>query len=246
MSADPAIWATWYDVDDNDRQSFLRWLYETYLPALAATPRYAWVAHYEEKDAPPQSLRADGTLSIGRSDEEVGGHRYITMIAAASVQPFLDPLFSTAESKVTKDAGRFLALRRGVRRSLFVELQRVVGSAPGAAEHPPLPGPAIQFGTFRMQTPEDDFDAAAFYEQNRLPELARSVHCVRTRKLISVAGWPKHGVLYEFVSVAGRNAHWDAQRRAKEAGDPRQAWGINERTLHTPGSPVVAVRTWPA
>jgi hypothetical protein len=243
---DRAIWAVWYDLDDRDRLTFLSWLHETYLPALASTSAFAWVAHYQECEAPPQSERKpDGSLVIGHTREDMGnGHQYMVLVGADAPRRFLDPLFLTEESKVVEGAGHFLAQRRGIRYSLFVEQERVTGRAPGAADYPPMPGPAIQFGSFRLQSPEDEFEGGAWYSQDRLPLMARSVQCIRTRKLVSVAGWPKHGVIYEFTSIAARNELWESERKAKAAG-AASSQGISAKTLHTPGSPVVATRTWP-
>jgi hypothetical protein len=39
---------------------------------------------------------------------------------------------------------------------------------------------------------------------------------IGTRKLVSVSGWAKHGVLYEFTSLAARAKNF----RAHEAKDP--------------------------
>ena len=243
---DQAIWAIWYDLDDADRAPFLDWLHAKYLPALALSPAFTWVAQYAQTNAPPQSVKADGSLSIGRTDEDVGtGHRYMTLIGAPTPRVFLNPLFAEAEAKAIDGAAAFLAMRRGLRRNLFVEQQRVLGSAPGAAEHPTVLSAAIQFGTFRMRTPENEFELNAFYEQNRLPAMARSARSIRTRKLVSVAGWAKHGVIYEFDSIAGRNEVWAESARRKKDGDPAEQWQISHNTLHTPGSPVTAERTWP-
>jgi hypothetical protein len=64
------------------------------------------------------------------------------------------------------------------------------------------------------------------------------------RKLVSVSGWAKHGVLYEFTSLDARNAHFPGHE--KDHPD-RKAWSDRLVTslIHAPGSPNVATRLWP-
>jgi hypothetical protein len=69
--------------------------------------------------------------------------------------------------------------------------------------------------------------------------------CVRARKLVSVSGWAKHAVIFEFASLEARNQHFVNH----EAEHPeRAAWTdkVVRRLIHAPGSPSVARRIWPA
>ena len=106
------------------------------------------------------------------------------------------------------------------------------------------PGPAIQMGSFRTQTVEDEFDLAAWYAQYRLPHMSRMPGCIATRKLVSVAGWAKHSVLYEFTSLDARQQ--DFQNHESLALDDKE-WTnkIITYTVHAPGSPSVGKRLWP-
>ena len=64
---------------------------------------------------------------------------------------------------------------------------------------------------------------------------------IAIRKLVSVSGWAKHGVLYEFTSLEERNKKF----RAHEAKDPKTAQWTEEvvvKLMHAPGSPNVAQR----
>ena len=68
--------------------------------------------------------------------------------------------------------------------------------------------------------------------------------CVGIRKMVSVTGWAKHSVLYEFVSVEARNKHFPDHEKA----NPKmEAWTdtLVRKLLHAPGSPNVAGRIWP-
>ena len=67
---------------------------------------------------------------------------------------------------------------------------------------------------------------------------------VRTRRLCSIAGWAKHGVLYEFTSKEEREKYF----RAYENKDPAMAtWtdSLRRSLIHAPGSANVAYRLWP-
>jgi hypothetical protein len=65
------------------------------------------------------------------------------------------------------------------------------------------------------------------------------------RKLLSVAGWAKHGIMYEFESLEGRLNHFEIPHEAK--GLEKDSWShkIVSTTIHAPGSPMVARRIWP-
>jgi hypothetical protein len=68
---------------------------------------------------------------------------------------------------------------------------------------------------------------------------------VRARKLLSVAGWAKHAILYEFVSADARRRIWNAMRAARDR-DGEKFRSIGPRTVHAPGSPTLGERTFPA
>ncbi len=99
-------------------------------------------------------------------------------------------------------------------------------------------------GSFRVRSVEEEFDLAAWYAQYRFPAMARMAGCIRTRKLVSVAGWAKHSVLYEFTSLEAR--HENFQKHESRALDEKN-WSnkIVKYTIHAPGSPSVGIRIWP-
>ena len=68
--------------------------------------------------------------------------------------------------------------------------------------------------------------------------------CVRVRNLASVSGWAKHGILYEFTSVAARNEHFVHH----ESSNPEmEAWTdhVVRKLVYASGSPSLAHRIWP-
>ncbi len=75
--------------------------------------------------------------------------------------------------------------------------------------------------------------------------MARIPGVIATRKLVSVAGWAKHGILYEFTSLAARLEHFEVPHESL-ALDPKEWTGrVGSATIHTPGSPVIGPRIWP-
>jgi len=104
--------------------------------------------------------------------------------------------------------------------------------------------PCIQLGSFNAGTWQDEDELLSWYAHFRLPSLNKMPGCIAIRKLVSVSGWAKHGVLYEFTSLEDRAK----QFRAHEAADEKMAKWTEEvvvKLMHAPGSPNVAQRIWP-
>ena len=43
---DESIRIVWYDLLEDGKDEYLKWLHETYLPAIMARPGILWAAHY--------------------------------------------------------------------------------------------------------------------------------------------------------------------------------------------------------
>ena len=237
------FWATWYDLDAQDAAGHLAWLHAEHLPRLAATPGWAWVAHYRYVGGGEQMDAVKSTVVSHTDDDIGGGTQYLLIAGAGSPHVFFAPRADQAPVDPAT-AGR-LAQRRGARTAAFVQEARVEGPAgPGPTPLSP-PSPAIQFGTLRARTVEAEFDLIAWYAQYRLPAMSRMPGCVRTRKLSGIAGWPRHGILYEFESLQARLSHFE-QGHEHLALDPAQWTGrITRASWHAPGSPFIGERTWP-
>ncbi len=240
---DNGIWATWYDLDDGTRDRFLDWLHADYLPALKQRPGYAWVAHYRNEVGGP-AMRHLGQDILARPDEDVGGGaQFLMLVGAASPHVFLAP--SVMEPEIPPQFRDMLALRRGLRTAIFAEEARVSG--PAARSRPPgtTPAPGIQMGSFRVRSLEEEFDLGCWYAQYRLPYMAQAPGSVGTRKLLSVAGWAKHSILYEFTSLEARLKNFEEPHELLSA-DPKEWTGrVVRYTIHAPGSPFVGTRIWP-
>lgn len=243
---DQAIKATWYDLPAGGNADYLRWFHEDYLPAMVQLPGRLWAAHYRITGGGAR-LYGDAADRFARADEaEVGGGKdYLMLIGAGSPHAFFTP--TRAENAVEEDAAtlRMKACWAGARTCVFAEEARVNGPEYDQKVPSGTPGPAIQMGSFRTKTVADEFDLAAWYAQYRLPAMARMPGCIATRKLLSVAGWAKHSVLYEFVSLEARQKHF---HQHESLGLDKTVWTnkIISYTIHAPGSPSIGQRIWPA
>lgn len=241
---DRGIWAMWYDLPAEGRDDFLAWLHDTRLPALRDDAAHLWAAHYEIAGGGADMDKIADHLARPEGADEVGtGTQFVILVGAASPHDFfaagMDPMsgpIGTVPPGVAEPLGK--------RVCVFAEEDRVAGPAFEQRLPDGTPGPAIQMGSFRTMTVADEFDLAAWYTQYRFPAMAAMGGTIRTRKLVSVAGWAKHSVMYEFLSLEDRAAHF--QNHESLALD-ETVWTnkIINYTVHAPGSPSVAKRVWP-
>lgn len=240
---DDGIWATWYDLGDAGKVDYLDWLHGEHLPGLMARPGIAWAAHYEITGG-----GSDMAKIHDRLNRPVGGvptgQDYLVLVGATSPHVFFDPRIDEWEAGLEGTARAMLDRRVGARTCVFVTEEMITGPEYDARPAGTTPAPAIQMGSFRTATLADEFDLAAWYAQYRLPAMSRMPGCVATRKLVSVAGWAKHSILYEFTSLDARQAHF--QNHESLALD-ETVWTnkIITYTVHAPGSPSVGRRIWP-
>jgi len=237
------FWATWYDLPPAEAPRFLDWLHASYLPILSARPGWSWVAHYRYRGGGPQMDEVK-TRVVSHTDDDIGrGTQYLLLAAAPSPHVFFAPRVDEIEGP--PGCAEMLALREGLRTAAFVQEARVEGpSSPGSQAVSP-PAPAIQMGTLRARTLDAGFDLIAWYAQYRLPSMARMTGCVRTRKLAGIAGWPQHGILYEFESLAMRLAHFERGHESLALDQAHWTGRITRASWHAPGSPFIGERTWP-
>ncbi|MDO9435826.1 hypothetical protein [Hydrogenophaga sp.] len=242
---DNGLWATWYDLDDQDRDTFLSWMHGSYLPYLQGLPGHAWVAHYRNVGTGPALATYHDIAGHAPGDQKIAtGSQYVVLVGAASSHSFFHP-YVMDRIEPDGQAREMLAKRRGMRTVIFAEEARVNGPAGHARLPGSTPAPAIQFGTYSIQSPEAELDLGCWYAQQRFPVMARMQGSVLTRKYLSSSGWAKHGIMYEFESLEARTRQFEEPEESKIV-DPKEWTGrIVRTTLHTPGSPVVGERIWP-
>ena len=130
--------------------------------------------------------------------------------------------------------------RSRVRTCIFLEVARVDG--PEVEKRGPglTPGPTIQMGSFNINALENEEEMGAWYTQVRYPRIKEVEGCVGMRKLVSVSGWAKHAVIYEFLSPENIQSYLNKELETVEWS--RQMVG---KLVHAPGSPCQGRRIWP-
>jgi len=240
---DLGIWATWFDLDPGDRDHFQDWAHRTYLPYLRTLPGVAWVAQYGHEGG--GAKMADlVTNVIGRTTEQIGqGTQFLILVGAPSPHTFFNPHIDDLSWPDGFEA--MLALQRGHRSAVMVEVHRTTGPD---GESTPLggpPGPYIQMGSFCMANIEKEFELGKWYAQHRLPYMAQMPGCIATRKYVGVAGWAKHAVMYEFTSAEARLQQFEIKHETHDLDADVWHTNVLPFTVHSPGSPLIGPRLWP-
>jgi hypothetical protein len=238
---DRGLWITWYDLPVEGRNAYFSWLHGTYLPAVLKRSGYLWAAHYASQDLEGGADNATRYKHI--DDPKVGkGYHYMLLIAATDANVFGDPVPSVLNAVLPEEGKKMLAMRMGERMNLFTETGRREGRAFGAYKEGMLGTQCIQVGSFDCPT-ELEEEMHAGYVLERLPKMCATPSCVRVRKLNSVAGWAKHGILYEFASKEG----FDRDYAPAVANSPLGLNGhsVVPNLVHAPNGPNSAVRIWP-
>jgi hypothetical protein len=234
---DRGIWATWYDLPAEGRDEYIDYLHGVYLPAMLRRGGYLWAAHVQNVDSPEREAASYQRLTHTDDPSVPQGYRYLLLFGAEDPHVFVAPDAEEIKSTLSAEERRILRLQTAARSVIFTEVGRVDG--PSAARRAPgiSPGPVIQFGTFNINALENEVEMNAWYAKSRLPLVARGEGNLGARRLVSIAGWPKHGILYEFVSL---------EAAGKNLADPSD-WSrrVVDNLVHAPHSPTLGVRIWP-
>ena len=241
---DQGIRIVWYDLNEEDKETYIEWLHHDYLPKVLSRPGILWAAHYKiiKSDKTIQKLSA----YVGRDENAVDvpkGSDYALIIGAGSPHVFFKPSFDEIEASDPKTL-EMIRLRRESRTVVCTEQARVNGPEYGTRAVDTTPGPFIQLGHFRVRSIEEEFDLAAWYADYRLPTISCMAGAIAARKMVTVAGWAKHVVLYEFIS---REAH-EVNFMGHESlafSDGEWTHRVVKYTQHAPGSPSIGKRLWP-
>lgn len=240
---DCGLWITWYDLPDiakKARDEYLSWLHGDYIPRVLARPGVSWAAHYATETQPLYSGKK-GRLTRTDDPSVPNGTQFMLLFGGLGPHAFVNPTTALFHDTLPEEDKRLLALRCGVRTNILVEQARVIG--PAAGRFPAL-APCIQLGSFNSASYHDEDELADWYAQWYLASCAQVPGCVRARKWVSVSGWAKHVVLFEFESLEARNQNFINH---ESAYPERAAWTdrVVRRLIHAPGSPAVARRIWP-
>lgn len=239
---DRALWITWYDLQESARGAYLAWLRDTYVPQQLERPGFLWAAHYASEENIVYAGQK-GRLKHINDGSVPNGTRFILLFGGEQSNVFFEPAPGEAHARLPPADRKMLSARTGERVNIMMEQARVQGTDAGTLDPAMALSPCIQLGTFNPgPAPGDEENLIGWFAQCRLPLMTRMPGAVRTRKLVSVCGWAKHGILYEFASVAARN---EISLTYEEEHYPEQArWSdrIVRTVMHAPGSPSVAHR----
>ena len=231
---DRGIRAVWYDLSDQGRDEYLTWLHEVHLPRVLARPGVLWAAHIE--NTPRQSNRLPHT-----DDPSVPtGNQFLLLYGAADPHVLIDPSPAERRAAASSETREMLDRRVSSRPVTFVEVSRVDGPSVKSRGPGLTPGPIIQMGTFNSIDPDENEDELnTWYSRSRLPLMGPMTGSVGARKLVSISGWAKHSILYEFTTMEERDRYFV---------DTDQEWSekVVQKLMHAPGSPTLGTRIWPA
>jgi hypothetical protein len=137
-----------------------------------------------------------------------------------------------------------LAMRIGERVCIATEEARADGPEVKARDARLTPGPCIQLGSFNGSTIAAEDELLSWYADWRMTALSKLPGCIGIRKMVSVSGWAKHLVLYEFASLEARAKNLP---KLNELYPDMIQWTENAvpKLIHAPESPIVAQRLWP-
>jgi hypothetical protein len=244
---DRALWISWYDLPDGGRDAYLKWAHETYIPKIIKRPGILWGAHYKTEASVPMSgvpRGAPGRLRHTDDPAVPRGNACVMIFGAENAHAFAHPTPRKLHAELPAEDRKMLAVRTGERVNIFTDENRIGGPEAGRRDPKQALSPCIQLGSFNAGSADED-EILAWYAQWRLPSMNKLAGCVGVRKLVSVSGWAKHSVLYEFVSLEERNRHFPDHEKANPEMD---AWTdrLVRQLLHAPGSPGVAQRLFSA
>ncbi len=138
-----------------------------------------------------------------------------------------------------------LAMRIGERVNIMAEGGRIEGPEARDYKYGMTLAPCIQLGSYNCPWQHEE-EMLGWYVQATMRAMSALPGCVRMRKLSSVAGWAKHAVIYEFISLEARNEKFITHQKNRSAEAKAWAARITKPLIHAPGSSTLACRIWPA
>jgi len=236
MQLDRGIWVTWYDLLPGQRDAHLKWAHEEYIPAMLKQPGILWGCHYAEVEGGERA-------KIKRTEDPAVscGSKHMMLFGAEEASTFGKHTPDEMHAELSEASRKMLVQRVEPRTNIMAEYGRVQGpEGPNYKEGMTL-SPCIQFGTYNTDW-KNEQALMAYYAQGRMKFMSIMPTAIRTRKLVTVAGWAKHGVIYEFTSLEGRNKNFPGH-----GDEAMKAWSARmiPTLTHAPGSANLALRIWP-
>lgn len=226
-----SILATWFNLDAGPES-----LGPDYLDRMVNDHEAEWSALYQRAGDGP-AMRALGLAAARPEIDLPRGSDYLLLSGFSSSEKLFQPSF--LEWKSVQSAA-FSAQGSEVRHEIYVEDFRVDGPSGPVPEE--IPGEAIQFGAYTMQTLEADVELYHWYVQQRLRIMEETPGSLRTRKLVGATGWPRHAVLYEFDSLETRLTQHEERNESQTTMGETWTGQIAASAIYPWGSPFVGQR----
>ena len=236
--------AEWFDIDNEDKNKLCSWLHENFFPELQSQNGVNWVAHYEIVPHPETPYIKSAPLKKEIKDPLIpSGQENLVLTAANTPAIFFGP--NNDLEAMEKKHQLYLSKRANYRFAVFIEEEMVNG--PELHKQPFGSGgaPAMQFGSYNVDSIQDDIELAKWYRAERFPRLPVTRGMIRGRKFLSISGWAKHGVLWEFSEMDKNEYSFEHRFIEADRGENWHGRHVLEYVTHAPGSPHAGRRIWP-
>lgn len=239
------IKAEWFDLADGTRDETRTWLHDHYLPTLQSAQGVGWVGHYDIVELPDRPYIKDAPRKKETKDPSVAtGWQNVILTAGLSAEVFFgvdNPVDELARENADK-----LSTLLNYRSAVFIEEQVINAPEQRASPYGMGPPPAMQLGNYNANTPEDEIELARWYRAERFARVSVTPGMIRGRKMLSIAGWPKHGVLWEFTDLPEGDHSFEHRFVDADRDENWQGRHVLEYVTHAPGGPHAGRRIWPA
>ena len=236
--------AEWFDLDEAGRAETMDWLHTAYLPAVQACAGVGWVGHYAIVDIPKRGFIKGAPERVETTDPNLPtGSENVILTAGLSAEVFFGQ--DNALDRLNETHSDDLAKLQNYRSSVFLEEQVINSPEQRAAPYGMGPPPAMQLGHYNTNRPEDDEELARWYRGERFSRVSVTPGMVRGRKMLSISGWGKHGVLWEFTDLPEGDYSFEHRFVTADRNENWQGRHVLEYVTHCYGSPSAGRRVWP-
>ena len=238
------IKAEWFDLDDGSRTDTLDWLSKAYLPKVQAASGVGWVGLYAVVKSPEKGYISGAPEKVETTDPDIPtGWQYVILTVGLSSEVFFGQ--DNALAALAHAHSKELSALANHRSAVFLEEQVVNSPEQRAFPYGMGPPPAMQIGHYNTNTPEDEIELARWYRSERFSRVSVTPGMIRGRKMLSIAGWAKHGVLWEFTDLPEGDYSFEHRFVAAARDDDWGGRHVLEYVTHCYGSPNAGRRIWP-
>ena len=236
--------AEWFDILSRDKEKLWSWFHEIFFPNLKSQNGVNWVAHYDIVPHPDRPYITDAPFKKETKDPCIPpGRENLVLTSANTPSVFFGP--NCTLDDIDEHNQPHLSMRINYRSAVFIEEEMING--PEQHKQPLGMGgaQAMQFGSYNVDNTQDEIELARWYRGERFPRLPVTHGMVRGRKFLSISGWAKHGVLWEFSEMNENEYSFEHRFIEADRGENWRGRHVLEYVTHSPGSPHAGRRVWP-